>query len=340
MRILFTLVVLGIVGTASMAQKIGDIANIVGVRSNQLIGYGLVIGLNGTGDKGGAKFTMQSISNMLSNMNIKVAPDAIKSKNVAAVMITATLPAFAKQGDKININISSIGDAKDLSGGTLVLTPLSAVDGNIYALAQGMVPASHGIAVVSLGVVNGATVEREVPYNLYSQNSATLSLKNGDFSNAIKIQNAINSAFKENIATATSPKTINLAKSQNMSMIEFLAKINDLDVDYEIREKIIVDSKSGTIISGLNIPINPVVVTSGLLTLEITKAKSSDLAAKDIGNAKLSINNGTLSSEGKEINVSTLVQALNRLGALPNSIIAILQALKVAGALDAEIQVL
>ena len=122
-----------------LAEKIGDIASVVGVRDNQLIGYGLVIGLNGTGDKSGSKFTMQSISNMLESVNVKISADDIKSKNVAAVMITASLPPFARQGDKIDIHISSIGDAKSIQGGTLVMTPLNAVDGNIYALAQGAI---------------------------------------------------------------------------------------------------------------------------------------------------------------------------------------------------------
>ncbi len=137
-----------------LAEKIGDIASVVGVRDNQLIGYGLVIGLNGTGDKSGSKFTMQSISNMLESVNVKISADDIKSKNVAAVMITASLPPFARQGDKIDIQISSIGDAKSIQGGTLVMTPLNAVDGNIYALAQGVITSGNSSNLLSAHITS------------------------------------------------------------------------------------------------------------------------------------------------------------------------------------------
>lgn len=321
------------------AESISQIANIVGVRGNQLIGYGLVIGLKGTGDKGGSRFTMQSVSNMLASVNIKVAPDAIKSKNVAAVMLTATLPPFAKQGDRINVNISSIGDAKDLSGGTLILTPLSAVDGNIYALAQGNIPVLNG-ARLSLNIPNAATVEKEVPYNLYSQSQATLSLKVANFANALKVQKTINAIFASKIALAVDSKTIKLKKPDNLTMVEFLAQIQGINIDYSVKDRIIVDGKSGTIISGVNIKISPVIVTQGPITLQISNGRPKGSGKdKQIGNAVLSINNNTLSAKGG-IDVATLVQALNKLGAVPTSIISILQALKEAGALNADIETL
>ena len=167
------------------AQKIAELAQIVGIRENSLVGYGLVIGLNGTGDKNGSKFTMQSMANMLESMNVKVSANDIKSKNVAAVMVTANMPAFARAGDKIDIQVSSIGDAKSINGGTLVLTPLSAVDGNIYALAQGAITLGESSNTLSGTLINGATIEREVAYNIAAQDSATLSLKKSDLQNAV-----------------------------------------------------------------------------------------------------------------------------------------------------------
>ena len=226
-------------GLPAFSAKVSDLVNIVGVRDNQLIGYGLVVGLNGTGDKTTSIFTMQSISNMLDSVNVKVDANDISSKNTAAVMVTAKLPAFARQGDKIDILVSSIGDAKSLEGGTLLLTPLSGLDGRIYAVAQGAVgiggkserggSANHPLAGVLL---NGATVEREVSYDLYNKINATLSLKESNFQNAIRIQRSINAAFATNtqegqtqiipIATAIDPRTIKLQRPQEMSMVEFL----------------------------------------------------------------------------------------------------------------------
>ena len=250
------------------AQRIGEIANIVGVRDNQLIGYGLVVGLNGTGDKSASKFTMQSIANMLESVNVKVSPNDIKSKNIAAVMVTATLPAFAKQGDKLDIVVSSIGDAKSITGGTLLMTPLTAVDGNIYALAQGAITQGESGNALAGNVLSGATVEREVSYDLYNKTQAILSLKSSDFQNAIKVQKVLNSVFGENIAKAVDSRTIKVSKPQNLSMIEFLALVQEVEVNYSMKEKIIVDERSGTIIAGVGITIEPIVITHGGLTIK------------------------------------------------------------------------
>ena len=204
------------------AAKVSDLVNIVGVRDNQLIGYGLVVGLNGSGDKTTSTFTMQSISNMLESVNVKIDPNDIQSKNVAAVMVTAKLPPFARQGDTIDILVSSIGDAKSLEGGTLLLTPLSGLDGRIYAVAHGAVgrggknerggSANHALAAT---MPNGGIVEREVVYDLYSKVNATLSLKEANFQNAMRIQTRINETFGANpenkpVAMAIDPRTIKL----------------------------------------------------------------------------------------------------------------------------------
>ncbi len=322
------------------AQKIGEIANIVGVRDNQLIGYGLVVGLNGTGDKSASKFTMQSIANMLESVNVKVSPNDIKSKNIAAVMVTATLPAFAKQGDKLDIAVSSIGDAKSITGGTLLMTPLTAVDGNIYALAQGAITQGESGNALAGNVLSGATVEREVSYDLYNKTQAILSLKSSDFQNAIKVQKVLNSVFGENIAKAVDSRTIKVSKPQNLSMIEFLALVQEVEVNYSMKEKIIVDERSGTIIAGVGITIEPIVITHGGLTIKITEEKINDPKSIELGNGlSLSANQGIISTNGKKPTISNIVRALQKMGATPKNIISILSAMKQSGAISADLEI-
>ncbi|MCE3037785.1 flagellar basal body P-ring protein FlgI [Helicobacter anatolicus] len=322
-------------------EKIGDIANIVGVRDNRLIGYGLVIGLNGTGDKTSSKFTMQSVANMLESMNIKVSPEDIKSKNVAAVMITATLPPFARQGDKLDIQIASIGDAKSIEGGTLVLTPLSAVDGNIYAVAQGNVTLGSSENMLSGVISNGATVEKEVVFDLYNKNGLTLSLKQTNFQNAIKVQNILNKTFGEGLAKAIDPRTIKVLKPGGMSIIEFLALVQEINIDYTNREKIIIDEKSGTIVAGVDIIVHPVVVSSGDLTIKVTKEYLDEKDSQKIDNdTLLNPNYNLISANGKPTTISSVVRALQKMGVKPKTMISILGAMKQSGAISAEIEVL
>lgn len=337
----FIFVLLCLLGAIVQAEKISDIANIVGVRDNQLIGYGLVIGLNGTGDKNSSKFTMQSIANMLESVNVKISPDDIKSKNVAAVMITASLPTFARQGDKIDIQISSIGDAKSIQGGTLIMTPLTAVDGNIYAIAQGAVVVGNSQNVLSATVMNGATIEREVSYDLYDKTGMSLSLKKSSFQNAVKIQNAINNVFGQDIALAIDPRTIKIVRPKNLSMIEFLALVQEVNVDYSNSDKIIIDEKSGTIVAGVGIVVHPVMVSSGDITIKITKDPLDDDKAQKIDdNTTFDPKQNTLSSNGKFTTISSVVKALQKMGASPKSMISILEAMKRSGAISAEIEVI
>ncbi|WP_104697879.1 MULTISPECIES: flagellar basal body P-ring protein FlgI [unclassified Helicobacter] len=323
------------------AEKIGEIANVVGVRDNQLIGYGLVIGLNGTGDKTSSKFTMQSIANMLESMNVKVSPEDIKSKNVAAVMITANLPAFARQGDKLDIQIASIGDAKSIEGGTLIMTPLSAVDGNIYAVAQGNVVLGSSQNSLSGIISNGATVEKEVNYDLYNKNGLTLSLKQTNFQNAIKVQNILNKTFGDGIAKAIDPRTVKIVVPQNLSTIEFLALVQEVNIDYSNRERIIIDEKSGTIVAGVDIIVHPVVVSSGDLTIKVTKEFLEEKDSQKIDNdALLNPDFNLISSNGKPTTISSVVRALQKMGIKPKTMISILNAMKQSGAISAEIEVL
>ncbi|WRE38530.1 flagellar basal body P-ring protein FlgI [Helicobacter pylori] len=325
-----------------LAEKIGDIASVVGVRDNQLIGYGLVIGLNGTGDKSGSKFTMQSISNMLESVNVKISADDIKSKNVAAVMITASLPPFARQGDKIDIHISSIGDAKSIQGGTLVMTPLNAVDGNIYALAQGAIVSGNSNNLLSANIINGATIEREVSYDLFHKNAMTLSLKNPNFKNAIQVQNTLNKVFGNKVAIALDPKTIQITRPERLSMVEFLALVQEIPINYSTKNKIIVDEKSGTIVSGVDIIVHPIVVTSQDITLKITKEPLNDSKnTQDLdNNMSLDTAHNTLSSNGKSITIAGVVKALQKIGVSTKGMVSILQALKKSGAISAEMEIL
>ncbi|MCQ2902318.1 flagellar basal body P-ring protein FlgI [Helicobacter pylori] len=325
-----------------LAEKIGDIASVVGVRDNQLIGYGLVIGLNGTGDKSGSKFTMQSISNMLESVNVKISADDIKSKNVAAVMITTSLPPFARQGDKIDIHISSIGDAKSIQGGTLVMTPLNAVDGNIYALAQGAIVSGNSSNLLSANIINGATIEREVSYDLFHKNAMVLSLKSPNFKNAIQVQNTINKVFGNKVAIALDPKTIQITRPERLSMVEFLALVQEIPINYSAKNKIIVDEKSGTIVSGVDIIVHPIVVTSQDITLKITKEPLNDFKnTQDLdNNMSLDTAHNTLSSNGKSITIAGVVKALQKIGVSAKGMVSILQALKKSGAISAEMEIL
>jgi len=305
------------ISTNLFAEKIKDVSSIVGVRSNQLIGYGLVVGLNGSGDSS-SQFTNQTLSNLLKNVNIKLDPKNIKSKNVAAVMVTATLPPFAREGDKIDVTISSIGDAKSLEGGVLLITPLKGVNGKIYALSQGPVSMGgfnmkgkqiqkHFTTTVKLP--NGATVERPVVWDLYHQNYATLSLKRSDFNLAINIQNTLNKTFKSKIAVALDPRTIRLKKPKNLTMPEFLATVQNLNIKTQLPNVIVIDERTGTIVAGSDIEVKPTIITYGDFVIKIKKTTT----------------------------ILDLTQMFQKFKASPQDMIAILENLKTSSAIDAKL---
>jgi flagellar P-ring protein precursor FlgI len=320
MAILFIIVFYFVASVNLFAQKIGDISSIIGVRDNQLMGYGLVVGLKGTGDSSAA-FTNQTLSNLLKNVNVKLNPKDIKSKNVAAVVVTATLPPFARQGDKIDITVSSIGDAKSLEGGTLLLTPLKAVNGQIYALAQGHltiggfnVGQNRGVQAhfTTVGkLYGGAIVEKEAVYDIYDRKFAVLSLKHSDFNEAVNIQNLINKTFHKKLATALDPRSVKLFKPQNMSMPEFLAKVEDINYYTKERNVVVVDERTGTIVAGSDIAIEPIVITQGDMIIKITKRS----------------------------NMNDLAGIFQKYHAKPKDIIAILETLKSSGALKADLKI-
>ena len=290
LTILFLSFLYVFISTNLFAKKIKDISSIIGVRNNQLIGYGLVVGLDGTGDSS-SKFTNQTLSNLLKNVNVKLDPKDIKSKNVAAVMVTATLPPFAREGDKIDVTVSSIGDAKSLQGGILLITPLKGVNGKIYALAQG--PISMGgfnlkggkkqkHFTTTVKVLNGATVERAVVWDIYHQKRATLSLNKSDFDLAVNVQNTINKYFNKKIATALDPRTVVLNKPDNLSMPEFLAKVENLNIKTPQENIIVIDERTGTVVTGGDIIVNPGVIMYGNFTITIKKPTSIFELTKDL----------------------------------------------------------
>jgi flagellar P-ring protein precursor FlgI len=336
------------------AAKVKDITNIVGVRDNQLVGYGLVVGLNGTGDGTTSVFTTQSLANLLASVNVKIDAAAIKSKNIAAVMVTATIPPFARQGDKIDISVSSIGDAKSLEGGNLIMTPLKGVNGMIYALAQGVVSTGGFNAggkgqknhVTAATIRNGALVEKEVSVNLSKATDSTLSLKDDNFQNALKIQNAINKAFGRPVALAQDSRTIKLSRPENMTAVEFLARTGEVSIDPDRENKIVIDEKTGTVIAGAEIRIDPVVITHGDITIKVRDQNSVDpkpdgKKVVDLGDGSMaSIDTNIVSSAKGEMTISSLMRALQKLGAKPKDIISIIETMKSAGALHADLEVI
>ena len=331
------------------SAQIKDIANIVGVRDNQLIGYGLVVGLNGSGDGSSSEFTIQSLSNMLQSVNVKINPNDIKSKNTAAVMVTAKLPPFARQGDKLDISISSIGDAKSLQGGTLLMTPLKGVDGEIYALAQGALTLGGkgaGNHVTAGTVFGGALVEREVAYEIYNQDAFFLSLKESNFAAASNVQNAINSNAGGELAVALDSRTVRVARPSDANMIDFIAGILNIDVDYKALDKIIIDEKTGTIVSGINVAVDPVVITHGDITIKIEpnaydEIDPQDRSVVDIRDGMaVDANSNRLLINGDKTTVASIARALNKLGASPSDIIAVMENLKRVGAIHVNLEVI
>lgn len=333
------------------AVQIKDIANTVGARDNQLIGYGLVVGLNGSGDGTSSKFTLQSVSNLLQGMNIKVDPNDIKSKNTAAVMVTAKLPPFAKSGDKLDVVVSSLGDAKSLQGGTLLLTALRGIDGEIYAIAQGSIamggltarPGGAGSHSTAATIMSGANVEREIPQNFGENNDLTLSLKVADFKTANDVERVLNTIFDADVAKAINSRTIKLTKPEELSSVEFMARVLEQDVAYTPQSKVIIDERTGTIISGVDVEVEPTLITHKDITIKIepnstTPAAQNEIDMKDGGIIDPLTN--TLRINSPKTTVANIARMLNKLGATPNDIITIMENLKRAGAISADLEVI
>lgn len=350
---------------ANASSRIKDISDIEGVRENYLIGYGLVVGLNGTGDSiSSMAFTEESLIGMLERLGVNTRDGKIKTKNVAAVMVTGSLPAFARQGTRIDVAISALGDAKSLQGGTLLVTPMLGADGEVYAIAQGQVAiggfSAQGDAqsivkgVPTSGrIANGAIIEREIMFDFANQKSIKIALRNPDFTTASRITDAINSYLGSVAATTLDSGTIslNLGKTRREDLIQVLTNIEQLRIQPDQIAKVIIDEKSGIIVIGENVRINPIAIAQGNLTIRITETPQVSQPAPfsttgetvtvprtDIQVDEESGNKLNILKSG--VSLQELVDGLNALGVGPRDMISILQAVKAAGALQAEIEVM
>ncbi|MEX2617779.1 MAG: flagellar basal body P-ring protein FlgI [Alphaproteobacteria bacterium] len=362
---ILTLLALFIHAPAVGQSRIKDIVYFEGVRSNQLVGYGLVVGLNGTGDSlGSAIFTRESLIGMLERLGVNARDDALTTDNVAAVMVTATLPPFTHQGSNIDVTVSALGDADNLLGGTLLVTPLVGADGEIYAVAQGTIAvggfAAGGAAeVVVKGVptsgriANGAIIEREIPFQLANRTQIKLALRNPDFTTARRIARAINAFVGLPTAQASDPATVVMKTpdSYKGEIIELITDIEQLRVETDQIAKVVIDEQSGTIVMGENVRINPVAIAQGALTIRVTETPqvSQPLPFSNTGTTEVVPRTEITIDEGEDrkltvlntgVSLQELVNSLNALGIGPRDMITILQAIKAAGALNADIQVL
>lgn len=352
-------------GPAAANSRIKDIVDFQGVRDNQLVGYGLVVGLNNTGDtlKDGS-FTKQSLQSMLNRLGVKPTEKGLTSKNVAAVMVTASLPPFARQGTHIDVAVSALGDADSLQGGTLLVTPLLGADGEVYAVAQGQVAvggfsAKGSATTVTKGVptsgriANGAIVEREVGFEIGNMNEVKLALRSPDLTTARRIAQAINTHLGKPAARPSDPGTISLLvpESYRGNAVTLLTDIEQLRVEPDLVARIVIDESSGIIVMGENVRVSTVAIAQGNLTIRITETPqvSQPQPLNNSGSTVVVPRTGVDVDEQKErqlgvlspgVTLQELVNGLNALGVGPRDLIAILQAIKAAGALHAEIQVM
>ncbi len=347
--------------TVAHAERIKDIAGFEGVRENQLIGYGLVVGLDGSGDKGLA--TMQGTANMLQRMGLTVAPKDIKAKNTASVMITVKLPPFPKPGNRLDALVSTIGDAKSLQGGTLLLAPLKGPDGKVYALAQGAV--SIGGFVGGGGgttiqknhpttgkVPEGVIIEKDIPFILGSGNEIKIFLKRPDFTTAVNIVKKINEELNSNCASTIDPSAVLLRIPPEYSnrIVEFITLVEGMDVSVDVAAIVVINERTGTVVIGDKVRISPVAIAHGNLTIEIKTAYevSQPLSfAPDKAETVVVPKKEVTAKEQKAsliqvsgVTLGEIVKGLNVLGVTPRDMISILQALKAAGALRADLEII
>lgn len=356
---LVLLAALAVLGRPAQAARVKDITSLVGVRANQLLGYGLVVGLNRTGDKQGTEFTIQSLTNMLLRMGIRVSPLDVKVKNVAAVMVTAELPAFSRSGTRVDALVSSVGDAKSLQGGTLMLTPLQGPDGNIYALAQG--PLSTGGFAAAAGgesatknhptvglVPNGALVEQEVPLPLQFRERLDFVLHQPDFTTAEEIARAMNEQIGSPVALSRDSRTVVVKVPPRFQerIVDYIAQLESVSVQVDAPARIVLNERTGTVVMGEDVRISTVAVSHGGLSVMIQEQKEVS-QPKPFGSGETVVTaNKELRVEDKParlmvvpngVSLGEVVKALNAVGVTPRDLIAILQAIKRAGALNAEL---
>lgn len=362
--VLFLMLLLALLSaTPSLsAIRLKDLGDIEGVRKNQLIGYGLVVGLNGTGDGNGASFTGRSTANFLQRLGVAIDPAAINVKNVAAVIVTADLPPFSRAGQKLDILVSSLGDAKSLHGGTLLMTPLKAPNGETYAVAQGPISiggyttSSKGATVsknhpTTGRIPAGGLMERDAPSPDFAGGFMDYLLRQPDYTTANRVATVVNAKFGEGVAIAMDAGTVRiLVPPMGLGrQVEFFSSVEALTVEPDSSARVIIDEKTGTVVMGKEVRINPVALSHGSLTIKVTPitdvsqpepfsggktvvSKSADIEAKE-KEAKI-----YLMEPGESL--SSLVDALNALGVSPRELVTIFQALKSAGALEADLVIM
>jgi flagellar P-ring protein precursor FlgI len=349
---------------ARASARIKDLADVEGVRENMLIGYGLVVGLDGTGDRiRNTPFTRESLVSMLERMGVNIRSELLDTENIAAVMVTANLPPFARQGARIDVAVSALGDAESLRGGVLLVTPLYGADGEAYAVAQGPLAvagfAARGQAAsLTRGVptngriANGAIVEREIDFGFAAQSSLRLALRNPDFTTARRISAAINARLGAGAASFADPGTVTVVRPGDFSgdMVSILAEIEGLAVDADTRARVVIDEASGVVVIGDDVRVSTVAIAQGNLTISVgetplvSQPEPFSRGGQTVIVPRTSVGvddpPGELQIVERNVRLRDLVDGLNALGVSPRDLISILQAIKAAGALQADIEVM
>ena len=354
------------VNPAFAVSRIKDIADFEGIRDNQLVGYGLIVGLNGTGDNiKSVDFAKESLISMLDQVGVNARDGQIKAKNIAAVMVTANLPAFARQGSRIDVTVSALGDAKNLLGGTLIATPLKGADGEVYAVAQGTVATgavaagnqNQGSSVVkgvptSGRIASGAIIEREINFELNSIETMNIALRNPDFTTSRRIADAINAMMGTSIAQAIDPGTVTMTIPENYQnrIVDLMTRVEQLQVQPDTIAKVVIDESSGIVVIGKDVKINRLAIAQGNLTIKITNIPFVSQPEPFTLGEQIVVDTDIIEIEEDTeakmqvldtgINLQELVDGLNALGVTPRDLISILQAIKASGALQAEIEVI
>jgi flagellar P-ring protein precursor FlgI len=361
--IIFVLILWGVLLlTTADASRIKELAQLEGVRSNQLVGYGLVVGLNGTGDSAGTQFTIQSLVSMMERLGVTVDPAKVKVSNVAAVVVTANLPPFSRTGSTIDVSVASVGDAENLAGGTLLMTPMKAADGKVYAVAQGamvvgslafggkaaMVQKNHPTAG---RIPDGALVEREVPFVFGQTNELKYRLRDSDFTTVSRMTEAVNQHFGELVAQSldAGQMQVSVPERYQDQVVDFVSQLELLEVIPDVLARIVVNEKTGTIVMGEKVRISTVAVSHGNLNLVISEKTNvsqpnplsdGQTVASPETQMTVSEDKGNLVVLERGVSIGDVAAALNAIGATPRDLIAIFQAIKASGALYAELVVL
>jgi len=360
--VLFSIFLMTVTNAFSTEVRIKDIARLGISRVNYLVGYGLVVGLKNTGDSTSSEFTKQAIANMLERMGIKVPKSSIRTRNTAAVMVTAELPTYAKPGTRIDVVVSALGDARSLEGGTLIMTPLLGPDGKVYAIAQGPVSLGGGYRVAGKTasirkfttttgrIPQGAVVERNVPLNFLDRSEIDVVLKEPDFETASNVASVINGELSHLVkAVPVSPETVKVfIKKEGVNLVDLVARIGELPVEVDYPAVVVINERTGTVVINDKVRISPVAVAQGGVTVKVTEQPViSQPPMLSSGQTVVTQKTSIQVREEKNVfvlhpkgpSLEDLVMALNAVGVTPRQLIAIIQAMKTAGAIHAEIKI-